>query len=257
MLRSDTHSRAVVVCLPPAGGGHVLTSQWRDFFASQEIGLERVVLPGHLGRLREAPIGTMTSLLDFLEYHLVPVVRGTAFVLFGHSLGGLVAFELARRLVRDFGMGPRHLFVAACSAPHSFRGDRHIATLPDPAFLQRIRDLGGIPDEIWSNRPLLEVLVPALRADFILAANYVYEHANPLDCPITAFAAMNDQLVSTRAIGAWRRYTRSSFKIRHFRSGHFFTEAISRSMADEIVAEAKDSRSRDSNHSRVTDRRNW
>ena len=239
MLRSDTRSRAVVVCLPPAGGGHVLTGQWRDLFASQDIGLERVVLPGHLGRLREAPLGTMTSLLDFLVYRLVPVVRGRAYVLFGHSLGGLVAFELARRLARDFGMEPRHLFVAACSAPHSFRGDRHVATLPDPAFLQRIRDLGGLPDEIWSNRPLLEALIPALRADFVLAADYVYEHASPLDCPITVFAAMDDQLVSTHAIEAWKRYTRSGFRIEHFQGGHFFTEAISRSMANEVVAATK------------------
>ncbi len=212
-------ARLRLICLPHAGGG---ASSYRDWAAHlpDDVEVVPVQLPGRESRFAEPPIESMGqlvySLLDGLAGHLI-----APFALFGHSMGALIGFELARRLPAR-GLAPVHLFASGCRAPHlpSRSPDWH--TLPDPEFLAAITDLGGIPPELLAQRELLDMMLPTLRSDCILTETYVCHPQAPLGCPVTAFGGLRDNEVPPEDIRAWSQHTTGSFRAHLLPGDHFF-----------------------------------
>jgi medium-chain acyl-[acyl-carrier-protein] hydrolase len=143
------------------------------------------------------------------------------FALFGHSMGALVSFEVARQLRRTQGVLPVHLFVSAHSAPQLAR-HHFIHTLPDRQFLEEVRQLNGTPDEVLAHSELRELFLPILRADFAVCETYAYTDDQPLSCPISAFGGLRDEHVKLDNLKAWREQTSASFSLRMFPGDHFF-----------------------------------
>ncbi len=144
------------------------------------------------------------------------------YVLFGHSHGALLAFEVARQLRRLGHAEPRCLIVSACRAPHRQRLLPPIHDLPVDAFLRELRCLGGTPEEVLCSAELMEIMLPALRADFAANENYLYRPDRPLACPIFAYGGAEDQIVSEQELASWRDQTTAVFVIRAFPGDHFF-----------------------------------
>jgi medium-chain acyl-[acyl-carrier-protein] hydrolase len=182
-----------------------------------------VQLPGREGRLKERPYTEVTELIDATFEGLQPYLDDVPFALFGHSMGALLAFELARRIRRAGGPAPVRLFVSGHRAPELPRRHPAIAHLRDPEFITEIcRRYGGVPDEVLRQPELLALFLPCLRADMTLIEHYQYVDAAPLECPLSAYGGREDLEATEAQLSRWRAQTRSSFTLRQFGGTHFY-----------------------------------
>jgi medium-chain acyl-[acyl-carrier-protein] hydrolase len=219
--RPDPRAALRLFCFSHAGGGTAAYRRWADVLpAGVEVCL--VQMPGRESRFREPPYTSMASLVRAVAGALAPHL-GRPFALYGHSLGSLVAFELARELRRRAAPGPVHLFVSGRGAPQVRSGRAPIHQLPDAAFLEELRQLGGTPREVLDNDALMQVFLPVLRADYTIAETYACTPEPPLDCPLSAFGGLDDTAWPAASLEGWREQTRAAFRLRMFPGGHFFT----------------------------------
>jgi medium-chain acyl-[acyl-carrier-protein] hydrolase len=194
---------------------------WPDGLPSVEI--LAVQLPGREDRLREQPFARLSQLIDVLAEVLAPHMR-SPFAFFGHSVGALIGFELARKLRRQNARGPVHLFVSARRAPQIPEPGPPLHRLPDAAFKDELRRFNGTPEVVLREPELMELFLPLLRADFALLETYVYSNDEPLDCPITAFGGLQDTKATSDELAAWREQTKRDFTLRMFPGGHFYLQ---------------------------------
>jgi len=217
---ANPSARVRLFAFPRAGGVSADVRRWVRRLPPA-VELCPVELPGHHTRRREPPVDRLEPLLADIVGRLLPFLD-KPFAFFGHSLGGLLAFETARALARRGAPTPGWLGVAASPAP-SRRGTRTaVGALGDSALVDRLRRLGGTPPEVLRNTELLELVLPVLRADFAVLDGYRYVDPTPLDCPVTAFVAYQDSIVARSSVDAWRRHTTGGFSCRLLPGGHFF-----------------------------------
>jgi medium-chain acyl-[acyl-carrier-protein] hydrolase len=220
----DPTARARVICLPYAGGGTADYRRWAGLLPGG-VDLCPVVLPGREARLRERPYDAMAPLVSDLSQALLPLLRRAPYVIYGHSMGAWVGFELVRALRRVRGPMPAHLVVAARRAPD--RPSRHpqLSHLPEAAFVAGVQErYGGIPDAIRANPELMALFLPTLRADFSLLDAYRYADEPPLDVPILALRGRTDEIVAPADVRAWEAHTTGRFEVRTLQGGHFFLQ---------------------------------
>jgi medium-chain acyl-[acyl-carrier-protein] hydrolase len=229
-LRRDARIR--LFCSPHAGAGAAVYRAWPDNLPAT-VEVCPVLLPGRESRIREAPFTRLTELVPALYRGLSPSFD-KPFVFFGHSMGGLLAFELARWLRRQSGPRPLHIFVSARRAPQLPISDPPIHDLPRTEFLQKVSDLNGMARATSACEELLDIALPILRADFAMCESYTYSPEAPLDCPITAFGGTEDGDVGQWQIEAWRVQTTGTFVSRMFRGDHFFIETCRQSVLKQL-----------------------
>ena len=169
----------------------------------------------------ERPYTRLSPLVEALGAALIPLLD-KPFALFGHSLGTLIAFELARRLRETYSVSPVRLIVSAGAAPQLSHRGTPVHNLPETEFLAELRRLNGTPIELLNHAELMEILLPLLRADFALYETYQYSVAPALNCPITAFGGLQDRRVEQADLAAWSVQTDNSFALRMFPGDHFF-----------------------------------
>jgi len=222
VLQAGTTTGVRLVGFPYAGAGPIVFRPWRaslpDF-----VELRSVLLPGRQTRLRETPIESMPRLIDALEPAITPLCD-RPLVLFGHSLGAIVAYEVACRL-RERGHTLYHLFVSANVAPQYPDPNPPIHRLPPDAFLQELRRLNGMPAAVLACAELLEIVLPVVRADFTLVETYRYEPRPPLACPITVFGGTRDPRTTAEGLSAWRAQTTGAFEHVTVPGDHFFFDS--------------------------------
>ena len=218
--KPNPQARLRLFCFPYAGVGASIFRTWPDGL-SAEVEVCPVEFPGRGTRLLETPFIELSLLVQTLALALVPLLD-KPFAFFGHSLGALVGFELARQLRRQSGVQPVRLFVSADRAPQIPQRDRPIHALPEGEFLAELRRLNGIPGKVLEEAELMEIMLPVLRADFAVYETYVYVTEPPLNCPISTFGGLQDQRVSRGDLEAWRDQTNGSFSLRMFPGDHFF-----------------------------------
>ncbi|MGW6412780.1 thioesterase II family protein [Streptomyces vinaceus] len=216
-----TTPTARLVCVPGAGCTAAMFHPW-SALVSDNIEVSAVQLPGRGARLREAPVERIDLLADAVAAALrkEPALPT---VLFGHSLGALVAFEAARRLVADpGGSALTALGVAAHKAPQL--GSAGIT--PEEATPERliafVESLGGTPNSALRDPEIRRMLLPALRADLELDRSYCCSTDPPLPLPLHVFGGRTDPLVTEPEIEAWRHQAGDAFRLRWFPGDHFF-----------------------------------
>ncbi len=207
-------------CFPYAGGGSVNYHHWGAALPAN-IEVYAVKLPGRENRLSEPPFARMAPLVRALSQGLAPYMD-RPFAFFGHSLGGLVSFELVNELLRQQRPMPVHLIVSAMRAPHIPSSRPSIHDLPQPVFIEHLRDYQGTPEAILNHSDMMDIMLPALRADFAVAETHTYSETAPLTCPITVLCGLQDPLVSCEALRAWEIYTRNTFTMHTIPGAHFF-----------------------------------
>ena len=218
--KPNPQARLRLFCLPYAGTSASVFRTWSDGLPV-DVEVCPVQLPGRGTRLMETPFTQPASLVQALAQALVPLLD-KPFAFFGHSLGALVGFELARQLRRQSGVQPVRLFVSADGAPQLPHRGRPIHALPEREFLVELRRLNGIPGKVLEEAELMQIMLPVLRADFAVYETYVYSTEPPLNCPISAFGGLQDHRVSRGDLEAWRDQTSGSFSLRMFPGDHFF-----------------------------------
>lgn len=218
-------------CLPYAGGMASAYRAWQND-APREVELCALQLPGRESHWAQPAFTSIPRLVDALEEVLEPLLD-RPYALAGHSMGGTIAFELARRLQAR--RPPVHLFVSGTRAPHmpDPRGPRH--ELADDELVRELREIGGTPPEVFAHEELMALVLPLVRADFELNDTYSYVPGPPLDCPLTAFGGTHDHVVPPEAVEGWREYTRGPFRLRMFDAGHFFIHTHHAELLGEIL----------------------
>jgi medium-chain acyl-[acyl-carrier-protein] hydrolase len=218
--KPNPQARLRLFCFPYAGTGASIFRTWSDGLPA-DVEVCPVQFPGRGTRLLETPFTQLLPLIEALAQALVPLMD-KPFAFFGHSLGALVGFELARQLRRQSGVQPVRLFISADLAPQIPHRDRPLHALPEGELLAELRRLNGIPGKVLEEAELMQMILPILRADFAVYETYVYSAEPPLNCPISTFGGLQDQRVSRGDLEAWRDQTNGSFSVRMFPGDHFF-----------------------------------
>lgn len=217
------HAAIRLFCLPYAGSGAVAYRPWLAHLPAT-IELRVVQLPGREARLREQPYTRMAPLIETL----VPIVErqlDRPYVLFGHSMGALVAFELARALRRRGAPPPVCLAVSGRRAPQLPDPDAPLHALADTLFVKEmVRRYNGIPRVILEDAELLRLFLPTLRADFELVETYQYRPEPALACPVAAFGGHADGRASLDELEAWQAQSDGPFSARQLPGGHFYLQ---------------------------------
>jgi len=212
-------------CFPHAGGGASIFRLWHKFLPTS-VEVCPVQLPGRESRIQEESYTNLFSLVDDLSDLIVPLLD-IPFVLFGHSMGGLIAFELARSLRKKNENLPQLLIIAGLSAPHDPEQPPVVHHLPQGEFVNYLRQLEGTPEEVLKNPKLLDFFMPLLRADFMLYEMYEFYVDDPLPCPIAVYGGLEDESVPEKSLEAWRDLTSISFKKRMLPGNHYFLKDTS------------------------------
>jgi medium-chain acyl-[acyl-carrier-protein] hydrolase len=147
------------------------------------------------------------------------------FAFFGHSLGAVVAFEVARCLAERGITGPGHLVVAGHPGPQLARAQPPTSALSDADFIARIRELRGLPEHVLSHAELIDIVLPALRADYGIIESYSYVPGKPIDISITALAGADDPFAAPALVETWRTQTTGAFQLEVLPGGHFFVQS--------------------------------
>jgi medium-chain acyl-[acyl-carrier-protein] hydrolase len=181
-----------------------------------------VRMPGREARLRETPLTRVPEIVGPLAKALAPLSEGVRMVVFGHSLGALLAFEFARELRRQSLQSLAALVVSGRNAP-GFGRQLALHQLDDRELVAEVQRIyGGIPQAILDEPELLKLTLPVLRADLTLNEAYVFEDEPPLDCPIRAYAGIDDPRVGAVGLEAWGQQTSASFEWAQLEGEHFY-----------------------------------
>ena len=236
-------ARLRLFCFPYAGGG---ASSYRRFgtYLPEDIDVWAVQLPGREERFLERPVERLDALLDMLVAE-TSAHGETPFAFFGHSMGAVIAWELARRLSADDARRLRHVFLSGSRAPQ-FRhaGMARLHLLPGAELVDAIRALGGTPEDVLADAELMRLLLPVLRADFALLASHSFCLDQPIHVPMTIFGGDDDPRVRPEHLAGWRSLTAYRFSLRLFSGDHFFLhtqrEPLLRHIGSELLATLSD-----------------
>ena len=230
-------SSTTLFCLPHAGASANVYAPWRRLLPHW-MKVQLVELPGRGSRLNEPLVEDFDVLVAQLADELSDMARRTPrYVLFGHSLGGLLAFELAYALAERGVSAPAALFVSGAPGPmwhDPARDDSYSVPPTDMQLTEELRRLNGMPAELLQNAELMEMVLPVLAGDFRLRASFIRRERAPLACPIYAFGGTRDPVVSTAALHAWRCETTAGFMTEMFDGDHFFIRDHERVLLDRL-----------------------
>jgi medium-chain acyl-[acyl-carrier-protein] hydrolase len=228
-------ARLRLFCFPYAGGGSMIFRNWAAGLPST-VEVAALRLPGREGRLSEKPFTSLASLVRTINEVLEPYLD-KPFAFFGHSMGAVIGYELARLLQTERGLEPSHLFVSGRRAPQYPDDNRHTSALPEKEFVEELKRLNGTPREVLDHPELMEMMIPVLRADFSVCQGYEYTPGPPLNCPITAYGGLNDTDVTRETLEGWREHTTSTFTLRMLEGDHFFLHS-SQSLLLRVLSQA-------------------
>jgi medium-chain acyl-[acyl-carrier-protein] hydrolase len=224
-------------CLPYSGAGASVYRTWGTALAPN-VEVVAIQLPGRESRLKEPLLHDLSMLIETLTPVLIPHLD-RPFGFFGHSVGALVGFELARQLRRFDQPLPAHLFVSARHAPQLSAATAPIHQLPDVELVAQLRRYNGTPEVVLQNTELMNLFLPILRADLAMNENYMHLSEDAFEFPITAFGGLQDTQVGEDDLAAWAEQTQDTFRLQMFSGDHFFLKDHQSEILQSIVAVAK------------------
>lgn len=202
-----------------------------------DIEIRALQLPGRESRFREEMAKDITRVVESIVLALASY-QDRPYAFFGYSLGSLLAFETCRELRRQGLHLPRHLFIAALSAPQLPPPHPPIASLGDQEFVEKVEYYYQPQNEAWQNMELREFLLPLLRGDIALYESYTYRDEVPLSCPIDVFAGDGDRATPVESTRDWTQQTTAALHHHLLSGGHFFIdnalEEIQRLVVNEL-----------------------
>ncbi|MGW3122694.1 thioesterase II family protein [Streptomyces sp. NPDC001107] len=222
-----------LICLPQSGGGAGAFSGWRPHLPPG-VELVSVELPGRGGRGDEPLPDDFDKLADQL-LDGISAELCAPYVLFGHSFGALLAYELTRRIERAALPTPQALLVSASRAPH-VPPVKKVSERSDEALLEWLLKNDGMPRELLKYAAFVTYAMRAIRADLVLAETYAVERPDPVGCPLHAFGGSHDPVVPPTDLDAWRGYTTADFSVTVLPGGHAYPHTDPRAMFSAMAA---------------------
>lgn len=215
-------ARMRLFMLPHAGSGAVAYRGW-SLLLPAEVGVQALTLPGRQSRRTEALLLDWGTLLDDLHRALLDVLDDERpYALFGHCIGSLMAYRLAVRLEAE-GDPPPSLLGMSGWAPRGYvRAPLDQDALSASELEKLVKDLGAVPEEVWADKDMLDLVLPPVIADFRVAAQYEDDGA-VIDCPVVSYVGQSDQLVTEPgAMRSWAERSRQYLGNNEYPGGHFY-----------------------------------
>ncbi|QXJ21803.1 thioesterase [Actinomadura graeca] len=210
-----------LVCLPFAGSGAGFYRSWAEI-PTNGITVLPMQLPGREELFLDDPF---TDVIEAAAYLATRIADLTAempsFGLFGHSLGAVLCYEIARELERAGHRGLAHLYVSGSPGPCNGR-DIRATGLDDAGFLERVQEFAGYRHEAFDDPGLRELLLPVLRADVAMHENYKPAPEAHLRVPVTSLRGEEDALVTREHALQWRDVTEADFTYLELSGGHMY-----------------------------------
>jgi medium-chain acyl-[acyl-carrier-protein] hydrolase len=237
--KCNSEASVRLFCLHCAGGSASEFRSWPAHLPAK-IELVAIQLPGREGRVKEPFIASMDELIGGVVNALTPFLD-KPYVIFGHSFGALVGFEVIRELRRRGLKRPFLFLPAGRRGPQVEEDKAPITSLPREAFIEELqKDYGDHIGHVLASAELREVFIPQIHADFALSESYRFRAEPPLDCPIVAFAGVDEDDLNAGELDAWSAHTNRSFHSRRFPGDHFFIREsqglVIEAIRQEIVA---------------------
>lgn len=212
-----------LVCFPWAGGGSNFYSLWGKTLPDF-IEVHGLMLPGRESRFKEPCYTDLNTLVDDLVEQIHRKFSSKKIAFFGHSLGSLLSFEVARKLLSKYKIEPCAMFISGASPAHSSyrKSDPKFGKMNDKEFMQFLRLLGGTPKEILDNEEIMELYLPALKADYRMLDQFTFEPEPGkavLSCPFVMFDGDCDKKHDE---DAWKDLTSGAFSLQFLPGGHFY-----------------------------------
>jgi pyochelin biosynthetic protein PchC len=217
--RRVARPRLRLVCFPHAGAGPTAYRGWAGLLPS-DVELLAVCYPGRQDRFGEPFAASVRDLVDGIAAALVPL-PAAPLALFGHSMGALVAYEVAARLEITHRVPPAHLFVSGRGAPGRTRA-RNLYLMDDEALTAEVRRLGDLDPEVFAVPDLRDLVLSVLRADYRLIETHRPRPVAPLTTPVVAYVGDRDPGCPPDDARAWAEVTASTFTLRVFPGDHFY-----------------------------------
>lgn len=211
-----------VICIPYVGGSAAVYRNW-DKYSNSNVQFLSLQLPGRGSRYSEQPYTEMNSLINDLSIVMGELLleSNIPYIIYGHSMGALIGFELTRMIARKGYKLPSYVVVSGAAAPDIVKNEKKYS-LPTEELKDILRYYNGTPKEILEDDELLEMFLPCIRSDLEIVEEYKFTIDNLLPCSIIAIGGENDHLVSLSEIKQWENHTQKDFHYKLYEGDHFF-----------------------------------
>lgn len=219
-----------IITLHYAGGNAYSYRFMEEYFLEHEfINLE---LPGRGRRTREEKLNDSTAAVEDMFNQLNERLGGgEEYVIYGHSMGALLAFGVSSKMTQ-IGAPPRRLVVSGSAGP-GVGEKKGVFNYPDKEFQEELAQLGGMHEDLLNNEEIMSFFTPILKADFQIAEEFKSEEYMPLKAPIHAI--MGDAEVNAASIDNWKEYTTGHFEKSVLTGNHFFIHDHPKELAKIIL----------------------
>jgi surfactin synthase thioesterase subunit len=222
-----------LICFPHAGGSASYYSAMSALL-SPSFQVVAVQYPGRQDRLRERFLTTIDELADGVVAALEPALE-QPIAFFGHSMGAMIAFEVATRMKARLDLAPAALFVSGRRAPSLYRVEDDIHLRDEASLVRELKGLSGTDARIFDDPDVLKMVLPSMRNDYRAVETYRWRPGPILDCRVVALIGTEDPKATVEETRAWGDHTTGEFDLHVFEGGHFYLTEHRREVADVII----------------------
>ncbi|PEY27155.1 thioesterase [Bacillus cereus] len=214
-------TKVKIFCLPHAGGSAFSYSKWKNYF-NPYIEVVPIELAGRGYRIEESCYHSMEEAVNDVYKIIFNQLNNSPYILYGHSMGSLIAYELARKIQISNNVLPEFLVLSGRNHPNSKIKDiRH--NLPDEQFKNEVIAIGGTPSKVFQSEELMKIFLPILRADFKIVETYIHDNNTQVcDIDFLILNGKNDEFTTYEEVIKWEQYTNKMCTFHSFEGRHFF-----------------------------------
>lgn len=226
-------------CIPFAGGSASIYYKWRKYFEDR-IEIYPIELAGRGTRFNEKAFTNIPDIVSDIYNSIKHEINEGPYMIFGHSMGALISYELIHMIIKNGHSEPIHAFFSGKGAPHLKGFKDKVHKLSDDEFIKEVYSLGGTPKELLEEKEILKIFLGILRADYEAIETYKYfNRSEKFRFSITVFNGIEDKLTQDN-ITQWSCHTQKKCDIYNFHGGHFFINDNIKEMREIIESRALD-----------------
>ncbi|MDQ7236350.1 thioesterase II family protein [Bacillus pacificus] len=228
-------------CFPHAGGSAFNYAKWKNYF-NPYIEVVPIELAGRGYRIEESLYQGMEEAVNDAYTSIVKQIDASPYILFGHSMGSLIAYEVARKIQDSNNELPKFLVLSGRNHPNSkIKNIRH--NLSNEQFKREVIAMGGTPSGVLQSEELMEIFLPILRADFKIVETYIHDNnIKPCDIDFLIFNGKNDEFTTYDQVIKWNKYTNKTCTFHSFEGNHFFLNENIEEIAKSIIGKLNSKR---------------